>query len=143
MIIRRGTTILEVIIATAMISMAVISALALATRSQSQNTYARKSAEAGKYASQAADWLRGERDNLGYTAVASISGTYCLASLPASFSQLPSAGDCGPSDLINNVFKRSMFLDNLNPDKVIVTINVSWEEVTTRISTVTLELTQW
>ncbi|MFZ2199913.1 MAG: hypothetical protein WAV40_03945 [Microgenomates group bacterium] len=140
---KKGTSILEVVIATAMISMAVISALALTAKSQSQNTYARRSAEANKYASQAADWLRGERDNLGYPTIASVSGTYCLATLPASFSTLPSPGDCGPSDLIGNTYKRTIVLDNATLGKVIATISVAWEEVTTRSTTVSLELTQW
>lgn len=140
---KRATSILEVVIATAMISMAVIAALSLTTKSQNQNAYARRSAEASKYATQVADWLRGERTNLGYATLASVSGTYCIVTLPSSFTNLPTPGDCAPTALINNIFKRSIVLDNSTPGKILAKIEVTWEETTTRSTVINVELTQW
>ena len=143
MIIKKGTSILEVVIATAMITMAVISALALTSKSESQNTYARHSAQASKYASEAADWLRGERDNQGFSTLASVSGSYCISTLPVDFLSLGAPTVCGDQNLINNIFKRTLILDNSSSDRVRASVVVSWQEKTLRTTTIDLELTKW
>jgi len=144
MTIKKGTSILEVVIATAMISMAVIAALSLTSKSQSQNTYARRSTEASKYATQVADWLRGERDNLGFTELSEniTAGTYCLITLPTDITNLPAAGDCDSTDLIDNVFKRSLVLSK-NADTIIATVEINWEDTTTRSTIINVDLKKW
>lgn len=148
MTLKKGTSILEVIIATAMISMAVIAALSLTSRSQSQNNYARRSAEASKYASQVADWLRGERDNLGFTELSEyippgLGGTtYCLKTLPTDITDLPGSGDCGANQLIDNVFKRSLNLKK-TADTITAKVEINWEDTTTRTTIINVELKKW
>jgi Tfp pilus assembly protein PilV len=143
MTIKKGTSILEVVIATAMISMAVIAALSLTSKSQSQNTYARRSTEASKYATQVADWLRGERDNLGFTELSEsiTAGTYCLVSLPADITDLIT-GECSDTDLIDNVFKRSLLLSK-NADTITATVKIDWEDTTTRSTIINVDLKKW
>lgn len=144
MTIRRGASILEIIIAAAMISMAVIAALSLTSKSQSQNNYARRSTEATRYANQVADWLRGERDNLGFTELSEsiTAGTYCLVSLPTDITSLPGAGDCGSTQLIDNVFKRSLVLSK-TADTITAQVEINWEDATTRTTIIDLELKKW
>ncbi len=143
MTIKRGTSILEVIIATTMISMAVISALALTSKSQSQSSYARHSAQASKYASQVADWLRGERTNYGFDTISASSGTYCLSTLPDNFENLPPAGACAQNDKIDNIYYRKLTLDNSESGKVKATIDVSWNDKIERATSIELELSKW
>ncbi len=141
--VKKGTSILEIIIAAAMISMAVIAALSLTSKSQNQNSYARRSAEASKYATQVADWLRGERDNLGFTELSEniTAGTYCLISLPADITDL-TTGECSDTDLIDNVFKRSLLLSK-NADTITATVRIDWEDTTTRSTIINVDLKKW
>lgn len=146
--VKKGTSIIEVVIATAMISMAVIAALSLTSKSQSQNNYARRSAEASKYATQVADWLRGERDNLGFTELsenipAGAGGTtYCIQTLPDDITDLPGTGDCGSNQLIDNVFERSLVLSK-TADTITGKVEINWEDNTTRSIIVNVELKKW
>lgn len=149
MVRRRGTSIIEIVIAAALISMAVIAALSLTNQSQKQNTSARGLAEATKYTTQAADWIRTERDNLGWATIAAkANGTYCLNSLPASFTSFPAAGNCGASDFITSTgYKRQVILNSSASDItngiVKIKISVTWEEQITRQATIEMELTSW
>jgi len=139
--IKRGTTILEVIIAAAMISFAVIASLSLTSKSQSQSDYARRTAAASKYGSELADWIRGQRDNSGFAELAAITGTFCATTLPTNLtdlSTLPST--C--SSLIENVYTRTITLSS-NANTITVAITVSWQDQATRSHTINLELTKW
>ncbi|MEI8232797.1 MAG: hypothetical protein WCG44_03570 [bacterium] len=144
--IRRGTSIIEVVIATALISVAIISALSLANSSQKQNTYARGLAEGTKYATQAADWIRTQRNTLGFATIASKdAGLYCINNLPVDFS-LSSPSPCDSTYIKigteDTKYQRTLTLTS-DGSKVTATIVVSWLENTPRQSTIQVELTQW
>ncbi|MFH1244697.1 MAG: hypothetical protein V1487_03990 [bacterium] len=147
MIKLNGQSIVETVVAAGLISVAVIAALSLATRSELQSTYAKNSTEATKYASQAGDWIRSQRNRLGWaTITASSAGIYCLNILPTDFYSLPSPGECNPEDYIPDTrFQRHLILDNslVASGTVKISIKVSWQEKTIRQSTLELELTQW
>jgi Tfp pilus assembly protein PilV len=141
----RGTSIIEIVVAAALISMAVIAALSLANHSQKQNSYARGLAEATKYTTQAADWIRTQRNTLGWATIASVPAndtTYCLNALPAEFTEIV-AGSCDTSDYIpDTTFQRTITL-NQNAGTIIVTIVVAWQENIPRQATIEMELTEW
>lgn len=139
--IKRGTSILEVVIAAAMISFAVIASLSLTSKSQSQSDYARRTASASKYGSELADWIRGQRDSYGFAELASITGTYCITTLPADPTELRTTpSTC--SSLIENVYTRTITLTS-DADSISAEIIVSWEDQSTRSQTINLELTKW
>lgn len=166
MIKLNGSSILEIIIATALISIAIIAALSLMNNSQKQNTYARDLAEATKYATQAAEWLRTERDRIGWASIASkvnldainagsANSVYCLNIIPnvetpdyANFSDLV-AETCADNDYIpsvpTNVFQRELNINTTNPDKLNITITVTWPwvEGTKHQAKIEMELAQW
>ena len=141
--VRRGTSIIEIVIATALISVAIIAAVSLTNQSQKQNSYARGLAEATKYGSQAADWIRTERNNLGWaTMYASNPDAYCLNTFPADFTLIES-GACQDGDFIAGTrYQREITLSQA-PEALHVTITVSWEEAIERSATIELELTSW
>lgn len=158
---RRGTSIIEIVVAAALISVAIISALSLANHSQKENKYARDLAEATKYATQGADWMRTQRDVIGWATIrakvleddVSNIATYCLNILPAisttttdiDFSDL-TPGDCTPLDYISSTsFTRQMMVDTSSEASGIlkITVSVTWQEQTPRQATVNMELTQW
>lgn len=140
---KQGTSIIEIVIAAALISVAIIAALSLANQSQKQNAYARDLAEATKYAYQVSDWIRNERNSLGWSTMYELdSGVYCLNSLPADFT-LIEAGNCGPGTSISDTkFAREINLTK-DTDKLTISINVSWQEKTQRQATIEMELQPW
>lgn len=155
MFIRRGQSIVETVIAAALISIALIAALSLSTRSERQTSYARNSAEATKYASQAGDWFRTQRNSLGWaTLVAKAQAesvnnlaVYCLNSIPNNFDDLSLAtGECDSLAYIpNTYFTRAVVVDtSLAATGILkVTVSVSWQEKSIRQTTLELELTSW
>lgn len=154
----RGTSIIEVVIAAALISISVISALSLSNQSQKQNIYARDLAEASKYLAEGSDWLRAQRDELGWATIAAKVETdagagesiYCLNSLTSSQSQTDftsiAASSCDPSAYISDtIFQREVIFDSsaLGSDILKATIVVKWIEKEERQATLDVELTQW
>ncbi len=143
MILRRGTSIIEIVIATALISVSIISALSLANHTQKQNTYAKNLAEATKYTTQASDWIRTQRNDLGWaTLAAKDSGSYCLNTLPSDFTLIQD-GVCAPgSYMLNTQFQRNLTIQKPTLESLKFTIEVSWQEQVARQATLELELTQ-
>lgn len=143
MLIKKGTSIIEIVIAAALISVAIIAALSLANQSQKQNSYARDLAEATKYATQAGDWIRNERNSLGWTALSELdAGEYCLNDFPADFT-LIEPGSCNPNAYISGTrYSRQISLTK-DPDKLTIKIVVSWIEQVQRQATIEMELQPW
>ena len=150
--ILKGSSIIEVVIATALISIAILSALSLTNNSQKTNDSARNLEEANKYATQATDWLRSERDSLGWaTMAAKTPGTYCLNNLPippANFGDI-TLGDCMATDFLgdNTIFQRKIVINTTNADKtagvVKILVQVTWLEKIMRETSIEMELTKW
>lgn len=156
--ISRGTSIIEVVIAAALISVTIISALSLSNHSQKQNTYARDLAEASKYTAEAADWLRTERSELGWATMAAKvesddavgDSIYCLSSLPSALNETDfttlAANTCAETDFIpGTIFQREIRINPPAPGSSILqaTIVVTWVEKETRQASLEVELTQW
>ncbi len=149
-----GTSIIEIVIAAALISMSIVAALSLTNRSQKQNTYAKTAEEASKYAYQAADWLRNERNNLGWATLANKSTTdgdsslYCLNSLPSNGLDYESLvkGSCDDlSYIAGTTLKRELVVDTSSIASGILKyrITVSWLEQDIRTNTLEVELSSW
>lgn len=144
MITLKGTSIIEIVIATALISMAIIAALSLTNNSLKQSLYARNLAEATEYATQAADWIRTQRDTLGWGYIYSYpESTYCLNTFPADFTAIQS-GTCTSGDYLPQTkFQRSIVLSKPDAETAKFVIAVSWEDKITRVSSIEMELTSW
>lgn len=141
--IRRGTSIIEVVIAATLISVAIVAALSLTNQSQKQNTYAKGLAEATKYATQAADWIRSERDRLGYATLYTVDdGVYCLNSLPSDYTVMET-GSCSDNSFIaSTVFQREVSLTK-TADTINAVVTITWMESVERQAKIEMELTSW
>lgn len=164
--LKKGTSIVEVVVSAALIAMGVIAALSLMNYSQKQAGYAKAYNEATKYNTQAVDWFRAVRAVMGYdallTALTSDSGgnnsdptvnvSYCLASLADStsvaFTNL-SAGTCGATTYITSGgignYIRQLTATYHNPDDgtITFTVTTTWTDKTTHTLTATGEVTKW
>ena len=157
--IKKGESIIETVIATAIISIAIVAALALVNYTQKQASYAKALNQAVDFNTQATDWLRQEKAVMGWAAykqkLSSDGGggtaTYCLNSLPADsgavagFTTL-SPGPCAGSTYISGtLMTRSLTIDltGIVSGMTTATVTVSWTDTSPRQNTSTVELYQW
>lgn len=143
-----GQTVVEVLIATAVVAMvmtAVVAGLSLSVRNSAQSRYR---AIASKMAQEGLEAYRLQRDRMGYRSFAtgvatSGSGRYCLNNLPTTeedFSTL-TAGACSTgTEVAGTLIKREAVVEvgaGTPPGSIAVTIEVSWTDSSvTRISQV-------
>ena len=155
-VIKRGQSILEVVIATTLISMGVIAALSLTNQSQKSSNYAKTLDAATAYNNQLADYLRNQKSLLGYATLEelfvghSAGGvvTYCIDTIPADSTAFLALtpGICGDTDLIaGTTFKRQMEVDvtGSGSGSITATITTSWTDNTVRSAVLNMELSKW
>lgn len=155
-ILRSGQSILEVVIATTLISMGVIAALSLTNQSQKSSNFAKTLDAATAYNNQVADFLRNQKNQLGYATLTekfvldSSAGvaTYCFASLPADSAAFLAInpGICSDTDLIlGTIFKRDVSVDLSNSNSGIIPINIttSWYDSGARRAELNMEISKW
>jgi len=154
---RSGQTILEVVIATTLISMGVIAALSLTNQSQKSSNFSKLLNEATAYNNQLADYLRTAKSTHGFAVLGSIftedsqggTATYCFPSLTETITDflVITPGSCAPNSYIQGTtFIREMVVDTTNIETtgiIPITITTSWEDKTTRSAKLEMELTKW
>lgn len=156
--IKSGQSILEVVIATTMISIAIIAALGLTNQSQKSSNYAKLLDQATSYNNQAADYFRNQKHLLGWASftekITSDAGTgntttYCLNTMPDSstitFDSL-TASSCDESDRIAaTIFTREVNISTLDlaSGNIEIVITTTWPDSIERVATLTMELSQW
>lgn len=138
-----GQSLVEVIVAVGIIVVTIVGLISSNTLGLNNAQFARNKALAAKYAQEAIEWLRTQRDqnwNTFYTSAG--TATYCLKT--TAWTQ---RGACATTDVINDqydIFVRQVSLSRPAVDRVIMTVSVSWPEGarTTSIS-VTSHVTKW
>lgn len=147
----KGSTILEVLIATTLIALSIIAALSLNNNSQKTSSYARDLTTATTYNTQAIDWFRNLRSEMGwgefYAAIFADNGgnpTYCLATLPTDTSGFIalSNGICTTTEYITGTTLIRQASLVLSPDSLTVVVTTSWENDTHSTST-DATITNW
>ncbi len=106
-----GYSLYEVIVVLGVVSLVLIGIVSLATRSIRNSSFSQNNAMASKYAQEAIEWLRQERDKSWdnfYSKASSSGNIYCLRNLNSWPS--PSPNGCGINDFIegtNNFYRES------------------------------------
>ncbi len=123
----KGQSLFEVVIALGIISLIIVGVVILGTNSIRNSSFARDKTLATRYAQEATEWARGQRDNSWSTfySHAADSLTWCLPSLSWS-----KRGNCGTTDIISGTpFQRQLiFTLDPNPNNVQVAVRVSWSD---------------
>lgn len=142
---QRGQTLFEVTIAVAVAVMVIISIVAAATVSVRNANFARSQAEATRFAQEALEWIRSQRDTSTWedfldTVEFDMYGPavneiwYCLPTLSwGSNTPVPDPSFCTDSaDKIQNTFQRIATLERIVESGVVTRVRaeviVSWEE---------------
>jgi len=100
----QGQSLFEVLFAVAIAAIILVGVVSLSTTSIRNTSYSNNNAQATKYAQEAVEWLRGERDASfsdfrGYTASSTINPGYCLNTLSWN-----NNGVCLSSEFITGTF---------------------------------------
>ncbi len=126
----KGQTLLEVLVALAVVVLVIVALIKATTYSLKGSDFSKTQALATRYAQEAIEWTRAERDkswdNLADRSSADGS-TYCLTSL-----SWPGAGGCSESGFLeaDNRFKREVVLKNVGGEgnRIEVRVEVSWQD---------------
>jgi len=148
---QKGVSLLEVLFATAAVSLVLVAVLSTIISSLQNSRSSLEQAKATQYSREVLEWLRQERDSIGWTAFAEslpATGmqTYCLSSLPGGMPVLASmAGECGEEQAIpNTIYTRSLAITRTSVNQIDVEVIVSRPDSTGTVTTRTnMTLTEW
>lgn len=134
-----GQTLLEIVVGVGLVSMVLVAMVSAITYSLANIQQAKSKAEATQYAQDAIEWLRNQRDNLGWTGFSTHAGnTYCLNDLNWS-----TPTNCSGFTL-KNIYKREVTLIADSADKITAALNMQWQRGTqTKTVAVTTVYTNW
>lgn len=154
--IRTGQSILEVVIATTLISMGVLAALSLTNQSQKSSNYAKTLDAATAFNNQAADYIRNQKNITGFASLSEKfntdkignSAVYCLNNLPTDATGFMTLdpGVCDDNEFIQGTsFTRWLEVDtaNIATGLIPLTITTSWNDAAVRNAVLNMELSKW
>ena len=129
----KGQSLYEVVIAFFMMSVIIVGVVILATNSITNSSFSKNKTLASRYAQEATEWLRGQRDAGMDEFIAKIippveTYTYCLDTLSWS-----NTGTCSNSEFItgSTIFKREVVLRKIiysGKNIIEVDISVIWDD---------------
>lgn len=143
---QKGISLIEIVVGVFVLSMALVAAANAVIKSLQAAEFARNKTEATKLSTQASEWIRLQKNDLGWAVFSSKTGTYCLNdALSATDWENMSTGDCGETYSLNSRFNReiinshqSCVTDEAVSDDVLrVDITVSWGDGAKNVRTVT------
>lgn len=123
----KGQSLFEVLLALAVAALIIIAIVALATTSIRNARFSRNQSLTTRYAQEAIEWLRGQRDEDWDTfAPRALTPLWCLKSLSWTDTVV---GGCGSSDFISDtIFKREISFTILDASKIDTEVKVYWED---------------
>ncbi|MBI2590673.1 MAG: hypothetical protein HYW33_02205 [Candidatus Blackburnbacteria bacterium] len=121
---KSGQTLFELVIAVGVAVLVVTGIVALVTLSLRNSGFARDQALATRYAQDALEWLRSERDNGWNTFYSRTTiSTWCLNSLGWT-----SPGSCGSNKITGTKFGRQAEFSVIDANSVNAQVRVSWTD---------------
>jgi Tfp pilus assembly protein PilV len=124
-----GQSLFEVVLALGVITTIIVGVVSLTANSIRNSVYSRNKTLANRYAGEATEWLRSERDAdfVGFQAHTTASVKYCLKNLNWN-----KVGDCSNDDKIaeTSLFRDVAFTNNLVDQKTIIEadVRVYWHD---------------
>lgn len=127
----KGQSLLEVIVGVGIVTIVLVGLISVITVSLANAQFSRSRTQANKYAQEASEWLRGQRDEMSWAdfyTKATSGGRYCLASLDwfVDNNNCPVINDDVDMYTRRVVLTPVCPIDPCNDDKVAIHITVSW-----------------
>lgn len=126
---KHGQAIVEIVIAFAVATIAVLAMVQVATKSLSNAGAAKRAAQATAYAMEGMEWVTGQKYTVNWSNFWSKTGDWCLndVGLTVTWDTLP-VGNCGTGVITSTEHTRYMTLTQESPTEASVTVRVSWQE---------------
>jgi type II secretory pathway pseudopilin PulG len=126
----RGSTLIEILVVTFILGISVTAMVSLITMSMARNRLAKERAVATRLAQEGIEWVRAERDRLGFSGLDVLQGgeTYCLDSLTKPIEDV--TVECGPTAFVPNVdpdYVREMMVSTADGTSVVFEVVVTWQ----------------
>lgn len=122
-----GQSLFEVVLALAVAALIIVAIVALATTSIRNASFSRNQSLATRYAQEAIEWLRGQRDeDWDAFTTRALTPLWCLRSLSWTDAVI---GGCGSSDFISDtIFKREVSFTTIDASNIDTEVNVYWQD---------------
>lgn len=123
----KGQSLFEVVLALAVAALIIIAIVALATISIRNASFSRDQSLTTRYAQEAIEWLRGQRDeDWDAFATRALTPLWCFKSLSWTDAKI---GECDSPDFISDtIFKREISFTILNASNIDTAVKVYWED---------------
>jgi Tfp pilus assembly protein PilW len=147
----QGVTLLEVMFATAAVSLVLVAVLSTIIRSLQNSRSSLEQAKSTQYSREVLEWLRQERDSNGWVAFAENmpeNGTfqvYCLSEIPNGLPALnEKQGTCENENIANTIYTRELTITRPNSLQIEAEVVVSRPDTTGTVTTRTnMTLAEW
>ena len=122
--LRSGQILVELLLALGVMVLSVVTLAQLTTRSVSNAGFSRMQSVASAEATAGMEWVRQQRDQLGWDVFAQIAGTHCINSLAWA------AGECpAGSSITGTILAREVVMSGTgNPNQRQADVVVKWQE---------------
>lgn len=122
-----GQGLFEVVLSLAVAALIIVAIVALATTAIRNASFSRNQSLATRYAQEAIEWLRGQRDeDWDAFATWALTPLWCLRSLSWADTVI---GSCGSSDFISGtIFKREISFTIIDASNIDTEVNVYWQD---------------
>jgi Tfp pilus assembly protein PilV len=124
-----GQSLFEVVLALGLATLIIVAIVSLATNSIRNTSFSRDKTLSTRYAQEATEWLRGQRDEDWDTFSANV--IFCPAPPYTQCLDTLSWGDCGAcasDELIDDRFKREVSFADITADSVSMEVTVYWSD---------------
>lgn len=124
-----GQSLFEVILALALATLIVVALVALASNSIRNVTFSKNKTLSTRYAQEATEWLRGQRDEDWDTFRANVSfcptppHIQCLNTL-----SWEDCGVCGDTEFKDKIFKREISFPEVSDNSISIEVKVYWTD---------------
>lgn len=125
-IFSKGQSLFEVVTALGVVTIIIVALVALASNSIHNSNFSKDKALATRYAQEAVEWLRKERDNNWDTfSIKAVTPTWCLPSLSWTAALV---GDCDGDYISNTRFEREISFTVTDAKTIEVQVVVFWQD---------------
>jgi hypothetical protein len=131
--INSGQTLFEMVFVFAIMALIVVAIVGMATIGIRNGSYSRNKTLADKYANEAYEWLREERDKswnsfINYAPVVDVESRYCMPTVPA-LGELLNSEECEDTEFIPGTsLYRDISLLKTDDNTVVLDISVHWTD---------------
>ncbi|MBI3290184.1 prepilin-type N-terminal cleavage/methylation domain-containing protein [Candidatus Microgenomates bacterium] len=122
-----GQTLVELLVTLGIAAVFIIALISVSTGALGNINFSRSQGDGNRYAREALEWLRAQRDSSWTTFAANSSSggtTWCLSNL----SWPGSSGNCGTTKIPNTNFTREVVLTTTSATEVTIKIDATWTD---------------